>query len=140
MLSGLITSLIMPVLFPSLQPLYSFPYILLVSLIGSILGTLLTPMDDEQVVMTFYKQVRPWGVWGPIRDKVMAKDPDFKENTDFSRDAFNIVIGVIWQLSLVVMPIYLVIKEFVPLSIGVGIFLITSLILKKNWLAKLENS
>ena len=44
-----------------------------------------------------------------------------------------------WQMTLVVMPIYLVIKEYVPLLVGVLIFAVTSFILKKNWLDKLED-
>jgi hypothetical protein len=42
-------------------------------------------------LMNFYKNVRPWGFWKPIRDKVIAKYPDFKQNNDFKRDMFNIL-------------------------------------------------
>ena len=138
MVFGLVASLIMPLAMPELQPLYSFPYILAFAMIGCILGTLLTPPDEEEVLISFYQKVRPWGFWGPIRDKVKQQDPSFEENKDFKRDMFNVIIGVIWQLSLVVMPIYLVIKEYVPLFVGFFIFLATSFILKRNWLEKLK--
>ena len=139
MLGGLIASLATPVLFSDLQALYAFPFILIFSLIGSIAGTLLSPPDDEEVLKTFYKQVRPWGFWQPIHEKVIQEDPDFQKNTNFGRDMFNVFIGIIWQLSQVVIPIYLVIREVIPLLIGVIILIITSIILKKNWLDKLEN-
>jgi Na+/proline symporter len=139
MMAGLIGSLLLPVVLPGLQPLYGFPYILALAMIGSLAGTYLTEPDDEEVLKSFYKKVRPWGFWGPIKEKVIAENPDFKVNKAFSRDMFNVVIGTIWQLSLVVMPIYLVIREMVPLAIGFGVFAVTSFVLKKNWWDKLED-
>lgn len=139
MMTGLLASLIFPLTMPDLQPLYSFPYILAVSLVGSFLGTMLTPPEDDEVLVAFYKNVRPWGFWKPIKDKICMTDPSFQVNKDFGKDMFNVVVGTVWQLSLVVMPIYLVIKEFVPMSIGILVFLLTSIILKKNWLDRLEN-
>jgi solute:Na+ symporter, SSS family len=139
MMAGLIASLLLPFVFPDLQPLYGFPYILAFSLVGCLFGTFLTKPDEEEVLKHFYKTVRPWGFWGPIKEKVIVENPDFKVNKAFSRDMFNVVIGTIWQLSLVVMPIYLVIREMVPLAIGFGVFAVTSFVLKKNWLDKLED-
>ena len=142
MMSGLIASLALPLLFSELQPLYAFPYLLLAGLIGSIVGTLLTPAEEDEVLMTFYKNVRPWGFWQPIRDKVIKQSPQSSKlymNTTFARDAFNIVIGMIWQISLVVLPIYLVIRETESMLMSLAVMLLTSFILKKNWYDKLEN-
>ncbi len=139
MMAGLIASLLMPVLLPSLQPLYSFPYILIAAILGSVLGSLMTAPDDEDTLKNFYKSVKPWGFWGPIRDKVLREDPDFVANQNFKRDMSNVVVGTIWQLSLVVIPIYLVIQELIPMAIGIGVLLLSSFILKKNWLDKLED-
>jgi len=139
MMSGLIASLALPLLFPEMQPLFAFPYLLLAGLVGSILGTLLTPPEDDKVLMTFYKKVRPWGFWHPIHDKVVAADADFANNSNFSRDAVNIAVGMIWQISLVVLPIYLVIREFIPMSIAIAVLLLTTWVLKKNWYEKLED-
>lgn len=62
----------------------------------------------------------------------MAEDPDFKRNTNFKRDMFNVAIGVVWQTSLVIFPIYLVLMQVVPTIIAIGVALICSLILKKD--------
>jgi len=50
----------------------------------------------------------------------------------------NVMIGIIWQMSLTVMPIYLVIKSMSDFSIAFVIFIITSFLLKKLWYDKLE--
>lgn len=139
MISGLVASLALPLVYPELQPLYAFPFLLLAGLMGSVIGTLLTPPEEDEVLMKFYKNVRPWGFWQPIHNKVILQDPHFASNTNFKRDAFNIAVGMIWQISLVVMPIYLVIKEANSMLIAIVVMLITSFILKKNWYDKLEN-
>ncbi len=139
MVIGLIASLLMPSLMPNTQDFYIFPFILVLSLAGCIVGTLMTKPDEEEVLKSFYKKVRPWGFWKPIHDKVIQEDPSFQKNKDFKRDMFNVVIGIIWQTSLVVIPIYLIIKENVSLITAIIILAITSFILKKNWYDKLTD-
>jgi SSS family solute:Na+ symporter len=139
MVIGLIASLTMPLLMPTIQDFYIFPFILVFSLLGCLIGTLATKPEDEEVLKSFYKQVRPWGFWGPIHDKVIKEDPSFQRNKNFKRDMFNIVIGIIWQTSLVVIPIYLIIRENISLITAVVILLITSFILKKTWYEKLTD-
>jgi Na+/proline symporter len=121
-----------------LSALNAFPLILLISLIGCYAGTLLTPAEDEQVLKAFYRQVRPWGFWGPIRAKVQQEDPGFVPNKDFWRDMFNIVIGMAWQTSLVLIPICLVIRKFNATLIAVGVVAATAVILKFTWYDNLD--
>jgi len=139
MLTGLVASLFIPFFFPDISALNSFPIILLISTIGSVAGSLLTEPDDEEVLKKFYSNVRPWGFWEPIYEKVKEEQPDFIKNGDFKRDMMNCVIGIAWQMSMVVMPIYLVIREFGSMTIALGVFLVTSILLKVNWYDKLEN-
>jgi SSS family solute:Na+ symporter len=139
MIVGLIASLTMPAILPTFPDFYIFPFILVLSLVGCIVGTLATKPEDDEILKSFYKQVRPWGFWGPIHEKVVQEDPGFQRNKDFKRDMFNIVIGIIWQTSLVVIPIYLIIRENVSLITAIIILAITSFILKKNWYDKLTD-
>ncbi len=67
-------------IFPALN---SFPIILALSLIGCLAGTLATAPDDRAVLKDFYRRVRPWGFWGPIRDKVQKEDPSFQPESGF---------------------------------------------------------
>jgi Na+/proline symporter len=115
-----------------------FPLVLVLSLIGCFAGTLLTKPDDEEVLKDFYRRVRPWGLWGPIYRKVLAEDPGFKRNTDFMRDMFNIAVGIVWQVALVVLPMYIVIWELKRAAITLAIVLATSAILKFTWYDHLE--
>lgn len=141
MVTGIISAMVIPkmmaVFFPQLNDLYGFPFILVFSTIGCIAGSLLTPPDEDEVLKKFYMRVRPWGFWKPVYEKVRLDDPDFQRNRDFGRDCFNVVIGLIWQITLVALPMYIVIKEPSGIIYTGIVLVITSVILKKNWLDKL---
>ncbi len=141
MVAGLIASMAVPKLFPDLSIILAFPLVILpVSTAGSLLGCFLTQPDDEEVLKSFYKSVRPWGFWKPVYKKIIADDPAFEPNRSFKRDMFNSLIGIIWQMSLIIIPIYLVIGEYTTMGIAIAVMAATSFILKKNWLDKLEEN
>ncbi len=137
MVLGLLPVFFLRSLFPGVLDLYTFPIILILSIIGCVAGTLSAPPVDEEVLKAFYKNVKPWGFWGPIHDKVVAEDPSFERNSYFKRDMANVVVGVIWQTALVIFPIYLVLCQVVPTIIAIVVAVITTIILKKNWYDKL---
>jgi SSS family solute:Na+ symporter len=144
MISGIAAALAMAIIhdlyFPHTQSVYLFPFILIIALIGTILGSLLTKPEDDKILKDFYSTVRPWGFWKPVYEKVIAENPSFRKNTNFKRDMFNVIIGVIWQTTLIALPIYIVIREKVPIFTAIILLLITSFILKKNWLDKIEEN
>ncbi|MBN2200419.1 Na+:solute symporter [bacterium] len=128
-----------PEIVPNLYALYSFPVILVLSTAGCVLGTFLTKPEDDAILMRFYKQVRPWGFWKPIHDKVVKADPKFISDANFKRDAFNVAVGIVWQTCLILIPVYLVIRSAAPFFEAVAVLVITSLILKKTWWNKLTD-
>ena len=140
MLAGLVSSTIKLIFFPEIADIYLFPAILALSFAGAFLGTFLTKPDDDEVLMKFYKNVRPWGFWKPIREKVQKLDPTFEPNKDFGRDAVNVLVGIVWQMSLVVLPIYLVIHNMKAFLITLAVTVVTMIILKFNWYDKLKNA
>jgi Na+/proline symporter len=126
-----------PNLAKNLYALYSFPFILVLSTIGCVVSTLLTVPEDDATLKAFYKNVQPWGFWKPIHDKVVKDDPKFVSDANFRRDAFNVAVGIVWQTCLIALPIYIVIKEQMPVIGAAVILLISSLILKKSWYDRL---
>jgi heme/copper-type cytochrome/quinol oxidase subunit 4 len=110
-----------------------FPIVVGISLIGCLLGTLLTKPEDDAVLKDFYRRVRPWGFWGPVLKMVLAEDPGFQRNKDFFRDMFNIAVGIVWQVALVALPLYVVIQEYKRAALALGIILVTSIVLKLTW-------
>jgi Na+/proline symporter len=133
MAAGIAASMIFPMIFKDVLPLYYFPLTFAVSIAGCLAGTYAAPPADESTLKNFYKSVRPWGFWKPIHDKVVSEDPTFEGNKDFKRNMVNVAVGIVWQTTLTVTPIYIILKEDLPLITSIGILLITTFILKKNW-------
>jgi Na+/proline symporter len=133
MVFGLIPALIFPYVFSETLDLYYFPWLLIISLSGAMLGTFLTKPTDEKTLKEFYSTVRPWGFWGPIKRKVLADNPDFAVNKNFKRDMLNVVLGTIGQTALVALPIYVVLQEAIPIWIAIGVTAVCAFIMKKTW-------
>jgi Na+/proline symporter len=139
MLAGLIPALIFPLVFQETLELYYFPLLLLSSLAGCAIGTFIQPATDEAVLDTFYKNVRPWGFWKPVKERILAQDPSFKVNTNFKADMINIVVGIIWQTAIIATPVFLVLLQWMEMSLALVVVVITSILLKINWWDKLPN-
>jgi len=153
MVSGIATSLILLTLenlnlipflndwpLPANPSMNSFPIIFFNSIVGCFIATLMTKPESDEVLMKFYCTVRPWGFWKPIYEKVIKADPQFVSNKNFKRDMSNVFVGIIWQITLMATPVFLVIREFTSLVICVGVLILTSIILKLNWWNKLEET
>ncbi|MEK7199993.1 MAG: sodium:solute symporter, partial [Bacteroidota bacterium] len=138
MMSGIIAALIFPYIFDGL-PLYNWPLLFIISLAGCLAGTYTAPPTDETVLKQFYITVNPWGFWKPIQQKVLAENPSFIPNQRVGLDMFNVVLGIIAQLCLTILPMYLVLWMKLPLLITLIILLVIIFILKKTWWNKLEN-
>jgi Na+/proline symporter len=152
MVAGIGGAMIVPEIIPHVAPrifspeiaavvqsnqLYAVPVLLALSLLGCLLGTYLSPPEDPVVLKHFYKTTRPWGFWGPIRDQVVAEDPSFEPNQSAIRDCVNVMVGIIWQLCLTSLPIFLVVKAWNQAAATFAILLFTTVIIKFNWYDKL---
>ncbi len=137
MIIGTLGALVVPPivehLWPGTNTLYAFPAIFLFSALGCFLGTLLTKPEDEEILKKFYMSVRPWGFWKPIADKIKAEQPGFEPKTDCARHWFNVTIGIIWQVTLVALPVYIVIQKPRGIVSAMVVLVVTTLILKKSW-------
>ena len=133
MVGGMIPALILPLVFTQTLDLYYFPILLLTSIVGCLAGTYSAPPTEESVLKSFYLNVRPWGFWKPIQEKVMAENPKVKKNNDFKRDMFNVFMGIIAQTVLVITPMYIVFRQGVPLMILLVILVVCAYFLKKYW-------
>ncbi|QRR03310.1 sodium:solute symporter family protein [Dyadobacter sandarakinus] len=140
MLAGILAAMAGPYLFPGMLPLFYFPVILVISLAASVAGSLLTKPTDRQVLRCFYKNIRPWGFWKPVRDEVMQEDKHFVPDSNFKRDAWNIVIGIIAQTCITSVPIFLVLRLYPQTLLAVLILLGCAAILRNTWYAHLPRS
>jgi Na+/proline symporter len=139
MLAGLAGSTIKFLFFPHTPDIYLFPIILAMAAAGSFLGCLFTAPVDDKILIEFYKNVRPWGWWKPVYEKARKIYPEIEKNKDLPRDTINVLVAIVWQMTLITAPIYFVIRHYQGLIISLVLLAITSVILKFNWLDKIKN-
>lgn len=130
---GVVAAIIMKFTVPDAWMLYFFPVLFLVSLVGCIIGTYSAPPTDDETLMNFYIRVRPWGFWKPIADKVIERHPQLERNGHFKRDMVNVMVGILWQCSLTIIPMYLVTRGYLGLAISIVLLTLTSAFLYYNW-------
>jgi len=133
MIAGIIPALVFPSLFSKTLDLYYFPLILIISVGGCIAGTYATRPTDEETLKSFYRTVKPWGFWKPVREKVMQEDPAFIPNKNFRMDMFNIGIGTIAQTLLVLAPMYMVLRKNGSLLATLAVTAVCVMIMKRTW-------
>jgi Na+/proline symporter len=143
MVVGIIAALAVPATLPRLapafhDPTYAYPFILLFSLIACIVATLLTKPVEEETLKNFYRNVRPWGFWGPVHALVVKEDPSIVQNTNAVRDLLNCGVGICWQLTLVTIPLYVIFRDLRGALISVAVLVSSMFFLKRFWYDRLE--
>jgi hypothetical protein len=142
MMAGIIGSMFVPQLLDAavgypVNALYSFPILFGLSLIGCLAGTFLSEPESDEILKHFYRTTRPWGVWGPIREQVMAEDPAYQPNEDCLKDCVNVAVGIVWQLCLTSLPIFVVLRSWNWAGGVFALLVVTSVFIKFNWYDKL---
>ena len=136
-LAGILGALSLPIIKSQMNvdfnDMYAFPFILVVSLIASFVGSLMSEPTDIEVLKKFYKDVRPWGFWQPIHQACQEDDSEIQANKDAVRDLTNCGVGIIWQLMLVTIPLYVLFRSFTGIIVSCLILVSTTLFLKKFW-------
>jgi SSS family solute:Na+ symporter len=120
------------------QAIYLFPIIFGFSILGCLLGTFLSKPTDMEVLRSFYTNVRPWGWWNPVYKTLKLEDQTFEKNNDFWKDMLNCLIGIVWQSSMILLPIFFIIRDYPKATAALIVFLVTTTILKFTWLDKVR--
>ncbi|NQT04238.1 MAG: hypothetical protein HQ580_19585 [Planctomycetes bacterium] len=107
-LTGIILSLIILFL-PEAPVYYVFPLICAVSLLASIVVSLATQSTNPDILLSFYKSVRPFGLWKPIasKAKLSAEDLSIKSES-VQRTILNVVLAMFAITGMYLFPMYLV--------------------------------
>jgi len=105
---GIVLSVV--VLFIPDLPMYVFfPPIVLSSLAGCIIASLVTRPVNEGVLVNFFRTVRPFGFWKPVLRKSGLTAEDLAKPTDrASLTLVNVLLGMIALTGYYMFPVYLV--------------------------------
>ena len=87
---------------------------------------------------SFLIKTKPWGAWRPVISLIRKDYPNFSPNTNFKLDAFNVFVGIIWQMTMVVGPIYFLCGFYDELIVTLLVFVVASIVLKFTWYDNLK--
>jgi Na+/proline symporter len=139
-LGGMILAAV--VLFVDGLPSYVvFPLIVTASLVLSVVGSLLTSPVEKNVLVSFYRSVRPFGRWGPVREiaRTFSED-DVPQAENVWLTVFNVLLGMMAIASLYLFPMYLVGHWYRTSFLCLGIGLTAVVILKFTWYRNLPEN
>jgi len=109
--AGLATAVVQRMWCPDLDERFQFIFLGLIGLAGAVLGTLLTPPTDPVVLDRFYRITRPFGFWGPFREKLPPGERAIMDREHFY-DIISLPFALTWQITLFILPMQFIIHNF----------------------------
>ena len=91
-------------------PLYAtFPALCGISLVACLAGTFAAQPTGDSILTTFYKRVRPFGLWGPIRRRSGLSPGQLADPAESTAQALlNLLLAAVVILGAYLAPMYLV--------------------------------
>ncbi|MBN2138802.1 MAG: hypothetical protein JW720_13420 [Sedimentisphaerales bacterium] len=137
--AGILLSLI--ALFqPDMPAYYVFPAICAASLAVSIIASMATSPVDTEVLRSFYKSVRPFGMWGAIRKQTaLSQEETASKSENVPLTILNVCLGMIAISGLYLFPMYLVGHWYAKAGLWLGVAAAAVLVLIFTWYSNLPN-
>jgi SSS family solute:Na+ symporter len=118
-----------------------FPSIVTASLLLSIFGSCLTRPVEQEVLLSFYQSVRPFGFWKPVKERSILAHEDFISRSENAWiTILNVLLGMAAIASLYLFPMYLVGHWYKYALICLGIGLTAVFILRFTWYQNLPEA
>jgi hypothetical protein len=110
-LLGCIGAIVQYNLLPEMVEWHQFLLMTALSLIGTIGGSYLAAPPALETIRHFYRTTRPFGFWGPLWRELPAE-----EKRSFAKehraDITTVPFALLWQVTLFLLPMQLVIKAY----------------------------
>lgn len=137
MISGLVGAIIVAVLLPIAPPYITFCIVMVVSAVGTLIGAVVGQPTDMATLVEFYKRIRPFGFWGPVRKLCEASENE-SIRSENRKDLLLLVPACLWQLFLFWFMTAIVIKKWDSVLFSFLVVVVLSVVLYKYWYKNLE--
>jgi SSS family solute:Na+ symporter len=119
---------------PAGLPEYIYaPIISLASLVGCLLGSLLTPATPAAVLEVFYARVRPFGFWKPVR-MLIPKTPQIAPVALIAAQVSAAALALVASFLSV---FFLIGHYFTHFGVAIGVVLLGAMFLYHSWYKRL---
>ena len=140
MAAGTLAAIVWKIVTPaSIADYYSFLFASSISLLGLIIGTLLTKPTDDKVVENFYRVTRPFGFWKKYKKRL---NPEQVKSIDAEnrQDLRSLLMAIPWQITFFLFMMSLVLKVWPQIFVLAIILVALSIGLYFNWYKKLSTT
>ena len=114
-----------------------FIVVTLCSTVGAIAGVFMGKPADMEVLVDFYKRIRPFGFWGPVKRHCDQAQLEAIRK-EIRRDLLLLGPACLWQMSLFGMWTALVAKQWGAFFSTAALVAVLSVVLYKGWYRNLE--
>ncbi len=134
-LVGIAAAIVQRLLWPELNEVWQFIFVLTVGFISSVAAALLTEPTDPEVLRKMYLETRPFGVWGHLK-KSLTPEERAKTSREHRNDLLALPFALVWQTTLFLAPMLFIIRNWTGFAgatiIGIGAFAGVYLIWYRN--------
>ncbi|MCA9666098.1 MAG: hypothetical protein KC503_10940 [Myxococcales bacterium] len=132
--AGLLTAVMVKIFAPSLPLYIAFPLTSGLSLLGGVIGSYATKPTPSGVVAEFYKQLRPFGLWGKVRQELgLEHETVSKASGEARRALFNTPLAMGFHLAIFLAAIHIVLRQWARVGWLTGGALLAAAILYVTW-------
>ena len=134
--AGTVGSIIQRAAAPEMNEWVQFGVMTGLSFAGSIVLSLATRPTPGPVLENFYRLTRPFGWWKPMRNLLSPEEQSATDSENFW-DILSVPIAMTAQVSLFLLPMQLLVKNFTAFFWTLPIFLVCSTALYFTWYRRL---
>jgi solute:Na+ symporter, SSS family len=124
-LIGIVAAIIQRLVWPDLNEVWQFVFVMTVGFLSSVTVALLTAPTDPAVLRKMYLETRPFGVWGHLKD-TLTPEQRAATTREHRQDLLALPFAMIWQTCLFLAPMLLIIHNWQGFAgacaIGLGAF------------------
>ena len=130
---GIFISLI-ALFYPHIPVYLLFPLICFASFILSILGSLTTEPTRRETLVEFYRNIRPFGFWRPIRAEAGLSESAYADKSESARiTLLNVGLAMCAITGLYLSPMFLVGHSYSKAALWLTALIVSAVILKFSW-------
>jgi hypothetical protein len=73
-----------------------------------------------------------------VHQRLLQRYPELASNDGFFRDMVSCAVGTVWQTSILLLPLFFILRQHAALAWALAVVVITSFVLKRCWYDRLE--
>ena len=132
LLAGGISAVLQRIFYPGMPEWIQFLAMTGVSITFTVVGSLVTKETPRDIVHYFYHTTRPFGFWGPFW-KELTVEQKSSWGKEHGNDIRTVFIGLVWQVTLLLIPMQILTHNKEGLMATVPIFVLACMGLYFFW-------